>query len=88
MFDVDGTLVKSYDFDEECFIAAVLEVLGHDIDSNWASYEHVSDTGILNEHLEKRRITSDLEEIHLAVKKSFTAKVQEYLSDKPANEIP
>ncbi len=32
MFDIDGTLVKSDDFDEDCFIAAVSDVLGHDID--------------------------------------------------------
>jgi hypothetical protein len=25
MFEVDGTLVKSYDFDEACFVAAVSE---------------------------------------------------------------
>lgn len=47
MFDVDGTLVKSYDFDEECFISAVFQILGHKIDSNWDNYEHASDTAIL-----------------------------------------
>jgi len=88
MFDIDGTLVKSDDFDEECFIAAVSEVLGHDIDSNWNSYKHVSDTGILNEHLKRRGITSNHEEIHSAVKKSFIVKVQEYLNDNPAQEVP
>jgi len=88
MFDVDGTLVKSYEFDEECFVTAVSEVLGHDIDSNWDSYEHVSDAGILNEHLKRQGITSDHENIHSAVKKSFISKVQEYLSENPATEIP
>lgn len=88
MFDVDGTLVKSYEFDEECFIAAVSEVLGHDIDSNWNGYEHVSDSGILTEHLERQGIISDHENIHRAVKKSFISKVQSHLSQNPASEIP
>ncbi len=88
MFDVDGTLVKSYEFDEECFVTAASEVLGHDIDSNWDSYEHVSDAGILNEHLKRQGITSDHENIHSTVKKSFILKVQEYLSENPATEIP
>lgn len=87
MFDVDGTLVKSYEFDEKCFVAAVLEVLGHDIDSNWARYEHVTDAGILNEHLEKQGITSGHEEIHNAIKRSFIVKIQEYLSKNPATEV-
>jgi len=88
MFDVDGTLVKSCDFDEECFVAAVLEVLGHDIDANWDSYEHVSDAGILNEHLEKRGIVSGHEEIIHAVKRSFIVKIQKYLAKTPAVEVP
>jgi len=88
MFDIDGTLVKSDDFDEDCFIAAVSDVLGHDIDSNWNSYQHVSDTGILSEHLERKGITSGQEEIHKAVKKCFITKVQEYLSETPAVEVP
>jgi len=88
MFDIDGTLVKSDDFDEECFIAAVSDVLGHDIDPDWNSYKHVSDTGILNEHLERQGITSGQEEIHNSVKKSFIEKVKEYLSKTPAREVP
>lgn len=87
MFDVDGTLVESLDFDEECFISAVSEILGHEIDSNWGSYEHVSDIGILNEHLARHKITSNHEEIHYAVKRAFISKIQVYLSKNPAREI-
>lgn len=28
MFDIDGTLVESYDFDSICFVDAVHDVLG------------------------------------------------------------
>ena len=88
MFDVDGTLVESYDFDEQCYIAAVHEVLGHEIDANWASYEHVSDVGILIEHLDRCGIHSDRELIIDAVKNSFVAKIKQYLSENTLAEIP
>ncbi len=87
MFDVDGTLVQSYSFDEECYISAVSEVLGHEIDSNWDSYDHISDTGILNEHLERQGISSGHEEIHSSIKSAFIIKVKEYLSETPAKEV-
>ena len=35
MFDVDGTLIQSYGFDETCFVAAVKEVTGVDLVSDW-----------------------------------------------------
>jgi len=28
MFDIDGTLVESYDFDSSCFVDAVVDILG------------------------------------------------------------
>ncbi|MFT5212059.1 MAG: phosphoglycolate phosphatase-like HAD superfamily hydrolase [Flavobacterium sp.] len=88
MFDVDGTLVKSYEFDEQCFIAAVSQILGHDIDSNWNGYRHVTDSGILSEHLERKNIHSDHEEIHQEVKAYFIKKVKDHLSQNPVSEIP
>lgn len=88
MFDVDGTLVKSYDFDEELFTAAVSEVLDHQIDTNWNSYKHVSDAGILVEHLERQGITENHEAIHQAVRKCFTKRIKDYLIENPAIEIP
>ncbi|MFT5706770.1 MAG: hypothetical protein ACI9ES_001057 [Oceanospirillaceae bacterium] len=58
MFDIDGTLVNSYEFDEECFIAAVYEVLGHNLDSNCNNYKHVTDSEMLTKHLKKIGILS------------------------------
>lgn len=87
MFDVDGTLVKSYEFDEQCFIAAVSEVLGHSIDVNWHGYRHVTDAGILGEHLQRKKILNDHDEIHKVVKASFIKKIKAHLAKKPASEI-
>ena len=49
MFDIDGTLVNSNDFDEECYLKAAETVLSVKISSDWENYEHATDSGILNE---------------------------------------
>jgi len=88
MFDIDGTLVQSYQFDEDCFTDAVFEVLGHEIDSEWSNYKHVSDSGILSEHIKRQGIVTGHDEIHREVKKTFIKKIKAYLSENPASEVP
>jgi len=47
MFDVDGTLTASYQYDSECYTAAIKDVLGiEQVDSSWISYLHATDTYI------------------------------------------
>ena len=88
MFDVDGTLIESFRFDEECYIDAVSQVLGHNIDSDWTKYPHITDAGILEQHLQNYGITHDRETIHAQVKSVFIANITEYLSSSPAQEVP
>ena len=52
MFDIDGTLVRSYDLDSICYIDAVREVTGICVDPDWSKYRHVTDAGILEEIIE------------------------------------
>lgn len=87
MFDVDGTLVQSYEFDEACFIDAVADVLGHRIDSDWGGYQHVTDSGILHEHLLRQGISSGIYEIHQAVKQAFILRVKNHLAVQPARPV-
>jgi phosphoglycolate phosphatase-like HAD superfamily hydrolase len=48
MFDIDGTLTQTYQADETCFVQALRQVFGFtDINTDWASYPHCSDSGIL-----------------------------------------
>src|SRR5207237_1528786 len=48
MFDIDGTLTQTYQADEACFVQALGEVFGFTyINTDWASYPHCSDSGIL-----------------------------------------
>jgi phosphoglycolate phosphatase-like HAD superfamily hydrolase len=47
IFDVDGTLVQSYELDGACFVAACHDALGiAEVDSDWARYDHVTDPAI------------------------------------------
>ena len=68
MFDIDGTLTASYEFDKECFVSALMDVLNtDDINSDWATYQHVSSTGItmeaFNRHTGKNASEDDLRKV-------------------------
>ena len=55
VFDVDGTLTQTYEDDTEAFLGAVRQVFGfEDVSDDWASYRHVTDSGILDEVLRSR----------------------------------
>ncbi len=55
IFDVDGTLVQSYELDGECFVAACHDALGiAEVDTDWARYDHVTDPGIAAQVIRER----------------------------------
>lgn len=55
MFDIDGTLTRTDQADELCFVRALQEVFGFtDINTDWAGYLHCSDSGILDELFQHR----------------------------------
>jgi phosphoglycolate phosphatase-like HAD superfamily hydrolase len=87
MFDIDGTLVKSYDFDAECFVSAVKEVSGIDVSSDWSTYMHVTNTGILDEILDSNRV-SNKQVIHNEIKSVFIQKIQKRIDKNPVLEVP
>jgi len=86
MFDIDGTLIESSDFDSECFTEAVKEVTGLEIDTDWASYKHVTDTGILNEFFNENSI-ENTNEVTENIKCAFLAKIQTRIDEESINEI-
>jgi phosphoglycolate phosphatase-like HAD superfamily hydrolase len=50
MFDLDGTLVDSSNVDSDCYLQALVDIFGFDldlIDRDWGNYPHVTDSGIL-----------------------------------------
>ena len=87
MFDLDGTLVESCDFDSECLVAAVKDVLGVSIDSDWNKYQHVTVSGILNQIIDEYFPGHDREKIKLSVKENFIARIEGYLSRHGASAV-
>lgn len=55
IFDIDGTLTATAKADQECFIRSLFEVCGFDeVETDWSSYRHATDSGILHEIHEAR----------------------------------
>ena len=66
IFDIDGTLVESFDFDGTSYISAIRDVLGEVcIDDDWSKYKNVTDTGLLREIMKENKIQEEgkIEEI-------------------------
>jgi phosphoglycolate phosphatase-like HAD superfamily hydrolase len=55
MFDIDGTLTQTFAVDAQCYVRALTEVSDFEaISTDWASYQHTTDSGILSEIYEMR----------------------------------
>ncbi len=50
VFDIDGTLLRSVELDDTCFVRALAEVLGIEgVASDWTRYQHPTDSGLTRE---------------------------------------
>lgn len=79
VFDVDGTLLRSFGVDGELYTAAVRGVLGSvQIRRTWGDYRNVTDSGILSEILEENGIAAD---------PMLTSAVEQYFVDCVARHI-
>ena len=58
-FDLDGTLADSEAFDGEIYVEAVRSVLGVKIDADRTGYRHRTDSGILNEIIDRSTPNAD-----------------------------
>jgi len=88
LFDIDGTLVESYDFDTECFRTAIKDVLGVVIGSDWSRYQHVTDSGILVQVIDELGLQSDRKCIIKEVKERFLLRLETYISCHDVSPIP
>jgi phosphoglycolate phosphatase-like HAD superfamily hydrolase len=84
MFDIDGTLVDSAGFDAELYAQAVREVLNVELDRNWNAYEHVSDSGILEQVLRHTRFDRDRAALAARAQDRFVGLVRDYLGREGA----
>ena len=80
IFDIDGTLVDSFGFDDACYISAIREVLGKVyIHNDWSKYKNVTDTGSLRQIMEENKIqeVGQVEE----VRTKFGELIRQYLQN-------
>ena len=87
IFDIDGTLVESYDFDEQCFIDSIKSVTGLKISNDWQNYPHLTDTGILKTFIARQAPSYSLQDLEPLVKSVFIEKIDHYLSTKSVNQV-
>ena len=80
IFDIDGTLVESFGFDDACYISAIREVLGEvHIHDDWSQYKNVTDTGSLRQIMEENKI-QEKEQIK-EVRTRFGELIRQYLQN-------
>lgn len=79
-FDIDGTLVASADFDGDLYAEAIRDVLGVNIDTDWSRYENVTDSGILEEILEKHSSLYQRVRMAQEVRASFVQRTERYVA--------
>jgi len=87
MFDIDGTLVQSKDFEDECFKLAVKEVTGLEINDDWSTYPHVTDRGILKTFIQRQAPNLELQSLENQVKTAFKSHIRNYLAHSTIREI-
>src|SRR5690348_7422388 len=85
MFDIDGTLVDSTGFDTELYVEAVRSVLNVEIDSDWNKYDHVSDSGILEQVMRDARLGGEPSDLAARVQRRFVGLVRDYLERAPGS---
>lgn len=88
MFDIDGTLVISDEFDAVCYLQAVYETLGHRLDTDWIKYTHVTDAGILDQHISEHGLHAKRNNIHADVKDAFIEKIANHLEGNSLQQVP
>ena len=87
IFDIDGTLVNSASFEDDCYLKAIQEVIEMPVDADWSKYKNVTDPGILDEIIERTDLLNDRINIHKKVKRRFFGYIKTHLSHTPAKEI-
>ena len=87
MFDIDGTLVKSVDFDEQCYMASVKEVTGFTLCGDWQNFPNITDRGILKTYIERYAPHVSLDILEEEVKRIFLINLNRYLETNSVEEV-
>lgn len=88
MLDIDGTLVRSNDFEADCYLGAVVDVVETGLDTDWRAYRHVTDSGILHQHLDALGLIGERETILAEVKAAFVERIRAHLDANAIEAVP
>lgn len=88
MFDIDGTLLESFDLDSRCYVAAVQDVLNIRIDNDWSKYRHVTDSGILKQVIEECGVVARASSVLQEVKARFLHHLSNHFEQTRIKPIP
>jgi phosphoglycolate phosphatase-like HAD superfamily hydrolase len=91
IFDVDGTLMRSTQLDEACFVRALEEDFGIvGVDTNWLGYTHSTDSGIIREVFERRFGRPPLSAELSRFQQRFLGQLERALRETPGccDEVP
>lgn len=83
MFDIDGTLIQSYELDSQCYVASVESVLGITPSTDWGSYKHTTDSGILREIISSLPSSVTFESVEKKVKQVFLSNLKSAIDKQP-----
>jgi len=89
VFDIDGTLLESFETDSDLFVVAVRRVLGvAAVNTDWSAYPHVTDQGILREIMRSNGI-APTRALFEATRREFVALLRSHIETRgPFPEIP
>lgn len=88
MFDIDGTLVQSYEFDECLFIEAVKYVTNINIDSDWGNYPDVTDSGLIKTFCERQAEPELYAQWYEPIKSYFVETLTKHINSHPVIATP
>lgn len=84
MFDIDGTLTQTSDVDTDCYVQAVTQITSFErFSTDWGSYRHTSDSGILDELYRSRTGRSPTQDEIDAVRSRFVQLLTQVAAKSP-----
>ncbi len=85
VFDLDGTLTLTGNFDGELFVQALKEALGiENVNADWTTYRSVTDAGVTAEIIERNGLGQTVQ----SVQDHFLALLRSKLAETPCREVP
>ncbi|MDB4511948.1 HAD family hydrolase [Arenicella sp.] len=86
MFDIDGTLVDTSSFEDDCFLQAVGSQISEKINADWSAYTHISDTGLVNQLIDNMH-ENDQSIVFQRIRAKFIQLVSDHLAENSAAQI-